>query len=311
MPLWNSCAPRSHNQIHLQFFVKQKGGTSSWCTKFLHSIFAGGRFPFYLRILRKVSIFWKCSFLSQLVILSFYSIYRERPIFYWETPQLQMLHGQSFQVPIEPRSSCKQYKYLCDIFSNPPIESYTTIYKPQDSSNIPFLLDSFHLQRSATSGNPNVNFRGCNHFNQHLTRLLRLLQVTSLRGGASASSCPTPAITRGRTAYVARDDFLEGRKMRDARTFVRKCWFKTSVWRRLTNWLEDCCNVGCLTTIFQGGRLIIAKTWYELFNLGNFSRNTMLFGMFLLFAVLLNGNSAFKSPKQRWIPDMVVGQSAA
>lgn len=82
----------------------------------------GGRFPFYLRILRKVSIFWKCSFLSQLVILSFYSIYRERPILYWETPQLQVLQGQSFQVPIEPRSSCKQYKYLCDIFSNPPIQ---------------------------------------------------------------------------------------------------------------------------------------------------------------------------------------------
>lgn len=75
---------------------------------------------------------------------------------------------------------------------------------------MPFLLDSLHLRRSAASGNPNVKFRGCNHFNQHLTRLQRLLQVTSLRGGASASSCPTPAITRGRTAHVARDDFCRG-----------------------------------------------------------------------------------------------------
>lgn len=115
---------------------------------------------------------------------------------------------------------------------------------------MPFLLDSFHLRRSATSGNPNVMFRGCNHFNQHLTPLQRLLQVTSLRGGASASSCPTPAITRGRTAHVARDDFLEGRKMRG---LLFENVDSKHPWRRLSNWLEDCCNVGFLTTTFQVG----------------------------------------------------------
>ena len=79
-------------------------------------------------------------------------------IFYRETPQLRMLHDESFQVPIKSRFSCKQYKYTCVTSSAiPATKSYIIIYNLSDMpleqtpsatplyTNQKFSLDSVHL----------------------------------------------------------------------------------------------------------------------------------------------------------------------